>query len=97
MVTTSQGLFAPLGLPPAAETAVSVLMMLTDVCDASQALICSSMTLAWLSMKILICSGVGILLARQKPATVPCRSYWSARSILAVTISPTLIGRRLDR
>ena len=34
---------------------------------------------------------------RQNPATLPCRSYWSARSIFAVTISPTFSGRRLDR
>ncbi|MGY4570357.1 hypothetical protein ACVWY5_003427 [Bradyrhizobium sp. USDA 3256] len=34
---------------------------------------------------------------RQNPATLPCRSYWSERSILAVTISPTLSGRRLVR
>ena len=34
---------------------------------------------------------------RQKPATLPWRSYSSDRSILAVTISPTRSGRRLER
>jgi hypothetical protein len=33
----------------------------------------------------------------QKPETLPCRSYSSARSIFAVTISPTFSGRRLER
>src|SRR5689334_646544 len=33
----------------------------------------------------------------QNPATLPWRSYSSARSIFAVTISPTFRGRRLDR
>jgi hypothetical protein len=33
---------------------------------------------------------------RQNPATLPCRSYSSARSIFAVTISPVRSGRRLE-
>ncbi|TCU75347.1 hypothetical protein EDE08_103568 [Bradyrhizobium sp. R2.2-H] len=39
----------------------------------------------------------GLTPCSQNPATLPCRSYWSARSILAVTISPTRKGRRLVR
>src|SRR6201996_934617 len=34
---------------------------------------------------------------QKKPLTLPCRSYSSERSIFAVTISPTLSGRRLER
>src|SRR5215470_14328706 len=62
MVTTSQGRPVSAGFPTPAEMAVSVLMMLTDVCEANQALICSSITFARLSLKILTCSGLGILL-----------------------------------
>ena len=63
MVTTSQGPPVSAEFPPSAEIAVSVLMMLTDVCEANQTLICSSITFARLSMKILTCNGLGILLA----------------------------------
>src|SRR5215470_6462847 len=63
IVTTNQGPPPSLGLPAPAEIAVSVLMMLTDVCEASQALICSSITFARLSMNIFTCSGLAILLA----------------------------------
>src|SRR5215510_1214251 len=66
MVTTNQGPPLSPGFPSPAEIAVSVLMMLTDVCEASQALICSSITFARLSVKIFTCSGLAILLAPLK-------------------------------
>src|SRR5215510_12635944 len=66
MVTTNQGPPVSLTFPASAEIAVSVLIMLTDVCEASQALICSSITFARLSMKIFTCSGLAILLAPVK-------------------------------
>jgi hypothetical protein len=42
-------------------------------------------------------SGKADTVKSQKPETEPCRSYWSDRSIFAVTISPTRSGRRLER
>jgi hypothetical protein len=77
-VTTMQGSVPSLGFPAAAATTVSILMMVAEPRLSSQALICSSIALALLLVKILTFIGLGIL--------HPHVAFWpSAAAIAAIS------------